>query len=55
MARAVDDDELRHFGWDGPDSRVGSWMPTLRDRLPVDLRDTSSDPVDDELPFTRTT
>jgi hypothetical protein len=27
------------FGWDDPESGVGSRVPSLRDRLPVDLRD----------------
>ena len=26
------------FGWDDPDSGIGSRVPTLRDRLPADLR-----------------
>ena len=30
------------FGWDDPDEGVGSRVPTLRDRLPVDLRDGSA-------------
>src|SRR3712207_1431193 len=32
------------LGWDGPDAGVGSKVPTLRDRLPVDLRDAPSGP-----------
>ena len=28
------------LGWDGPDAGLGSRVPTLRDRLPVDLRDS---------------
>ncbi len=40
------------FGWDDPDSGVGSRVPTLRDRLPVDLRDGPSGPDFDALPFT---
>lgn len=39
------------FGWDDPDSGVGSRVPTLRDRLPVDLRETPV-PDFDALPFT---
>jgi hypothetical protein len=39
------------FGWDGPDAGVGSRAPTLRDRLPVDLRDAPSGPDFDALPF----
>src|SRR3981081_4209913 len=26
------------LGWDGPDAGLGSRVPTLRDRLPADLR-----------------
>jgi hypothetical protein len=41
------------FGWDdGPDSGPGSNLPTLRDRLPEDLRDAPSGPDFDALPFT---
>ena len=40
------------LGWDGPDSGVGSRVPTLRDRLPADLRDAPSGPGFDALPFT---
>ncbi|MGI9099476.1 MAG: DUF2867 domain-containing protein [Solirubrobacteraceae bacterium] len=40
------------LGWDGPDARHGSERPTLRYRLPVDLRDASSGPDFDALPFT---
>jgi Protein of unknown function (DUF2867) len=39
------------FGWDGPDTSVGSRVPTLRDRLPADLRDGPSGPDSDSLPF----
>jgi hypothetical protein len=39
------------FGWDAPDAGVGSRVPTLRDRLPEDLREASSGPDFDELPF----
>jgi hypothetical protein len=39
------------FGWDDPDSAVGSRVPTLRDRLPEDLRDATG-PELDKLPFT---
>lgn len=35
------------LGWDDPDSGVGSRVPTLRDRLPADLRDAPAGP---ELP-----
>jgi hypothetical protein len=40
------------FGWDGPDTGLGSRVPTLRDRLPADLRDGPSGPAFDALPFT---
>lgn len=39
------------FGWDDPDSGVGSRVPTLRDRLPADLRDAPSPPSPETLPF----
>ena len=32
------------LGWDGPDAGHGSKRPTLRDRLPADLRDAPSGP-----------
>ena len=40
------------LGWDSPDGGHGSERPTLRDRLPVDLRDAPSGPEFDALPFT---
>ena len=40
------------LGWDGPDSGVGSRVPTLRDRLPADLRDGPRGPDFAALPFT---
>ena len=41
------------LGWDDPDAGLGFRVPTLRDRLPVDLRDApSSGPDFDALPFT---
>ena len=40
------------LGWDGPETGVGSRVPTLRDRLPADLRDAPSGPEFDSLPFT---
>ena len=40
------------LGWDDPDTGLGSRVPTLRDRLPVDLRDAPSGPDYDALPFT---
>src|SRR5438445_465029 len=40
------------LGWDGADAGVGSRVPTLRDRLPPDLRDAPPGPRFDALPFT---
>jgi Protein of unknown function (DUF2867) len=40
------------LGWDGTDAGVGSRVPTLRDRLPEDLRDARTGPEFDALPFT---
>ena len=40
------------FGWDDPDAGLGARVPTLRDRLPADLRDAPSGPAFDALPFT---
>ncbi len=40
------------LGWDDPDTGLGSRVPTLRDRLPPDLRDAPSGPDFDALPFT---
>ncbi len=39
------------LGWDSPDAGLGSRVPTLRDRLPADLRDAPSGP-DFHAPFT---
>jgi hypothetical protein len=39
------------LGWDDPGSGVGVRVPTLRDRLPADLRDGPSGPEFDALPF----
>ena len=39
------------LGWDGPDSGLGSRTPTLRDRLPAELRETPSVPGSNDLPF----
>ena len=39
------------LGWDGPDAGLGSRVPTLRDRLPEDLRDAPSGPDLHGLPF----
>ena len=38
------------FGWDGPDAGLGSRVPTLRNRLPADLRDAPG-PDFEALPF----
>src|SRR5213078_1854409 len=38
------------FGWDDPDAGVGSRVPTLRDRLPADLRERARPDVEG-LPF----
>jgi Protein of unknown function (DUF2867) len=40
------------LGWDGPDAGLGARVPTLRDRLPVDLREAPSGPDFETLPFT---
>jgi hypothetical protein len=39
------------LGLDAPDAGVGTRVPTLRDRLPVDLRDAPTGPDFDALPF----
>jgi hypothetical protein len=39
------------FGWDRDETGLGSRVPTLRDRLPADLRDADSGPDLGELPF----
>jgi len=40
------------LGWDDSKTGVGSRVPTLRERLPADLREVPSGPVFDSLPFT---
>ncbi|MEA2440995.1 MAG: hypothetical protein QOH76_2419 [Thermoleophilaceae bacterium] len=40
------------LGWEGPDTGLGSRVPTLRDRMPADLRDAPPGPAFDALPFT---
>jgi len=40
------------LGWDSPDAGLRSRVPTLRDRLPTDLREGPSGPTFDALPFT---
>jgi hypothetical protein len=40
------------LGWDDPEAGIGSRVPTLRDRLPVDLREAPRGPEFDALPFT---
>ena len=42
----------RLLGWDGPEAGHGAERPTLRDRLPADLRDT---PASDCAPSPRCT
>ena len=39
------------LGWDDRASGIGSRVPTLRDRLPDDLREAPSGPDFDKLPF----
>ncbi len=39
------------FGWDDEDDGLGGRVPTLRDRLPSDLRDGPTGPAFDPLPF----
>jgi hypothetical protein len=39
------------LGWDRPAAGLGSRVPTLRSRLPADLRDAPSGPDFDALPF----
>ncbi|HEX8074504.1 MAG TPA: DUF2867 domain-containing protein [Thermoleophilaceae bacterium] len=38
------------LGWDGPEAGVGSRVPTLRDRVPAELRETPTQDFD-ALPF----
>jgi hypothetical protein len=40
------------LGWDDPKRGLGARVPTLRDRLPADLRDAPAGPEFDSLPFT---
>jgi hypothetical protein len=40
------------LGWDAPDAGPGFTVPTLRERLPADLREGPSGPDFDTLPFT---
>ena len=40
------------LGWDRPDAGVGCRVPTLRDRLPAELRNGPSGPDFASLPFT---
>jgi hypothetical protein len=40
------------FGWDAPDTGIGSRVPTLRDRMPPDLRVAPHGPDPAKLPFT---
>ena len=40
------------LGWDETETGVGSRVPTLRDRMPDDLRDCATGPRFDDVPFT---
>jgi hypothetical protein len=40
------------LGWDDASTAVGAGVPSLRERLPADLRDVPSGPEFDSLPFT---
>jgi hypothetical protein len=40
------------LGLDGTDAGIGSRVPTLRDRLPADLREGPTGPAFESLPFT---
>jgi hypothetical protein len=40
------------LGWDRPDTGLGARVPTLRDRLPADLREAGPGPAFEGLPFT---
>jgi Protein of unknown function (DUF2867) len=39
------------FGWDDAEEGIGSRVPTLRDRLPADLREGPRGPDFEKLPF----
>src|SRR5215204_3072306 len=39
------------LGWDDPQTGIGSRVPTLRDRLPADLRDGPAGPDFEGAPF----
>jgi hypothetical protein len=39
------------LGWDDPDTGLGARVPTLRDRLPDDLRNSPAGPEFEDLPF----
>lgn len=39
------------LGWDDPDTGLGARVPTLRERLPADLREGPSGPAPETLPF----
>jgi hypothetical protein len=39
------------LGWDAPHAGLGSRVPTLRDRLPADLRESALRPEFEALPF----
>lgn len=55
VVRALFDARLKIgglLGWDRPAAGVGSRVPTLRDRLPADLRDAPPGPDFEATPFT---
>jgi hypothetical protein len=39
------------LGWDSPEGGAGARVPSLRERLPADLRDAPTGPRSDILPF----
>jgi Protein of unknown function (DUF2867) len=39
------------LGWDGPETGLGSRVPSLRERLPADLREAPAGPEFDSVPF----
>jgi hypothetical protein len=39
------------LGWDEEETGIGSRVPTLRDRMPADLREAPSGPEPEALPF----
>jgi hypothetical protein len=39
------------LGWDRPEDGIGTRVPSLRERLPADLRDGAAGPAFESLPF----